>query len=249
MITDVHAHYFPRLYIELLARITERTGQQFGGAVRTDEPADIVQRLQRMDDAGVQRQVLSCVGVVPYAEHEADAVEAARACNDRFNDLVQRYPGRFSAFVSLPLPHIEASLRELQRGFDQLGMAGVTMSCSVFNRSVAEAEFEPLYEELNRRAAVLFFHPCQNGICSPFINDYRFHRAAFRRDHPDVAPASGQPGTVTASEPSGAAECDGAEALLRHGGTRLAGGIALRLASLWRRPSGHRPRLSRFVAI
>jgi hypothetical protein len=34
-------------------------------------------------------------------------------------------------------------------------MLGVSMTCSCFDRSTAEAEFEPLYEEMNRRGAVL----------------------------------------------------------------------------------------------
>ena len=62
----------------------------------------------------------------------------------------------------------------MERGLDQLGMLGVSMTCSCFDRSTAEAEFEPLYEEMNRRGAVLNYHPIQNGICSPMINDYRF---------------------------------------------------------------------------
>ena len=54
-------------------------------------------------------------------------------------------------------------------------MLGVSMTCSCFPTAPsAEAEFEPLYAELNRRGAVLNYHPIQNGICSPMINDYRF---------------------------------------------------------------------------
>ena len=33
-------------------------------------------------------------------------------------------------------------------------------------------EFLPIYEEMNRRAGIVFFHPCANGICSPMITDY-----------------------------------------------------------------------------
>ena len=101
-------------------------------------------------------------------------MEAARLINDRYAELAKTYPGRLAAFVSLPLPHIEAALREMERGLDQLGMPGVSMTCSCFDRSTAEAEFEPLYQEMNRRGAVLNYHPIQNGICSPMINDYGF---------------------------------------------------------------------------
>jgi predicted TIM-barrel fold metal-dependent hydrolase len=119
-------------------------------------------------------QVLSPAASPPYAEKEADAVAAARLINDSYAELAQKYPGRFNAVVSLPLPHIDASLREMARGLDELGMVGVSMTCSCFDRSTAEAEFEPLYAEMNRRRTVLNYHPIQNGICSPMINDYKF---------------------------------------------------------------------------
>jgi predicted TIM-barrel fold metal-dependent hydrolase len=72
----------------------------------------------------------------------------------------------------LPLPHIDAALREMERGLDQLGCVGVNMHILCLNRSVAETEFEPLYEEMNRRGVVLFVHPVGAGTGSPLINDY-----------------------------------------------------------------------------
>jgi predicted TIM-barrel fold metal-dependent hydrolase len=179
MIVDIHAHYFPKAYNDTLLRIGGRSLPEAARPItartlRNDDPARIPTRLEQMDDAGVRMQVLSPAASPPYAEKEADAVAAARLINDSYAELAQKYPGRFSAVVSLPLPHIDASLREMERGLDQLGMLGVSLTCSCFDRSTAEAEFEPLYAEMNRRGAVLNYHPIQNGICSPFINDYRF---------------------------------------------------------------------------
>jgi predicted TIM-barrel fold metal-dependent hydrolase len=179
MIVDVHAHYFPKDYNAILMRIGGRSLPESARSLtarpmRDDDASSIRTRLQQMDDAGVQMQVLSPAASPPYAEKEADAVAAARLINDSYAELAKTYPGRLAAFVSLPLPHIEAALREMERGLDQLGMLGVSMTCSCFDRSTAEAEFEPLYAEMNRRGAVLNYHPIQNGICSPFINDYKF---------------------------------------------------------------------------
>jgi len=179
MIVDIHAHYFPKAYNDLLLRIGGRSLPEAARAstarpMRNDDPAGIAKRLEQMADAEVELQVLSPAASPPYAEKEADAVAAARLINDAYADLAQKYPGRFNAVVSLPLPHIDASLREIERGLDQLGMLGVSMTCSCFDRSTAEAEFEPLYQEMNRRRTVLNYHPIQNGICSPMINDYGF---------------------------------------------------------------------------
>ncbi len=179
MIVDVHAHYFPKAYNDLLVSIGGRSLPEAARPItarplRHDDPAGLATRLQQMDDAGVQMQVLSPAASPPYAEKEADAVAAARLINDSYAELAQKYPGRFAAVVSLPLPHIDAALREMERGLDELGMVGVSLTCSCFDRSTAEAEFEPLYAEMNRRRTVLNYHPIQNGICSPMINDYRF---------------------------------------------------------------------------
>jgi len=179
MIVDIHAHYFPKAYNDLLLRIGGRSLPEAARpttarAIRHDDPAQIPERLAQMDDAGVRMQVLSPAASPPYAEKEADAVAAARLINDAYAELAQKHPGRFSAVVSLPLPHIDAALREMERGLDQLGMLGVSLTCSCFDRSTAEAEFEPIYQEMNRRGAVLNYHPVQNGICSPMINDYKF---------------------------------------------------------------------------
>jgi 6-methylsalicylate decarboxylase len=179
MIVDIHAHYFAKEYIDRLMSIGGRSVPEAAraltaGQLRRDDASGIAARLTQMDEAEVQMQVLSPAASPPYAEKESDAVAAARLINDTYAELAQKYPGRFNAVVSLPLPHIDASLREMERGLDQLGMLGVAMTCSCFDRSTAEAEFEPLYQEMNRRRTVLNYHPIQNGICSPMINDYKF---------------------------------------------------------------------------
>ena len=179
MIVDIHAHYFPKAYNDLLVRIGGRSLPEAARPItarplRNDDLSGIPERLARMDDAGVRMQILSPAASPPYAEKEADAVAAARLINDSYAELARTYPGRFAAVVSLPLPHIDAALREMERGLDRLGMVGVSLTCSCFDRSTAEVEFEPLYAEMNRRGAVLNYHPIQNGICSPMINDYKF---------------------------------------------------------------------------
>jgi predicted TIM-barrel fold metal-dependent hydrolase len=179
VLIDVHAHYTPKAYADAMLRVeAAKRPRGWEKLPHTDDPAELDTRLRYMDEAGVQMQVLSHGIMAPYAHKEADAIEVARLTNDLYVDLTRRYPDRFAAFVSLPLPHIDPSLRELARGLDELKMAGVAMNCSVFERSLAEPEFEPLYEEMNRRGTALYFHPCASGICSPWINDYGLQGAA-----------------------------------------------------------------------
>jgi 6-methylsalicylate decarboxylase len=178
MICDVHAHYTPRNFSEFM-------GDRFASPVHlpekrgmarhpfSDSPEDIEGRFRLMDEAGVERQVLS-PNHPPYLPDEAECVTAVRMLNDAYAEFASRYPERISAYVMLPLPHIDAALREMRRGFDELRCVGVNMNIVCLGRSIAETEFEPLYAEMNRRNAVLFVHPAGSGICSPFIVDYNF---------------------------------------------------------------------------
>src|SRR5690348_14484545 len=120
MIVDVHAHYHPRAFQEALARLPERAsgGRGFAGSGHpvTDDQDHVNTRLQMMDEAGVGVQALSpAAGWAPYSSDRAASVEAAHVANDTIAELANRNPERFKALVSLPLPHVDDSLRELER--------------------------------------------------------------------------------------------------------------------------------------
>jgi len=81
----------------------------------------------------------------------------------------------------LPVPGEDAApgsayafLREMARGFDELGCVGVNMNIVCLGRSIGDEIFEPIYAEMNRRNAILFVHPAGSGIQSPLINDWKY---------------------------------------------------------------------------
>ena len=178
MICDVHAHYTPKNFSQFM-------GDRFASPVHlpvkrgmarhpfSDSQQDIEGRFQWMEEAGVGKQVLS-PNHPPYLPDEAECVTAVKMLNDAYAEFAHRFPDRISSYVMLPLPHIDAALKEMERGFDQLGCVGVNMNIICLGRSIAETEFEPIYAEMNRRSAVLFVHPAGSGICSPFIVDYNY---------------------------------------------------------------------------
>ena len=165
MTVDVHAHAIIPKYHDLLADLgVAAPGYGTGKSLVT--PTEDV-RISLMDEAGVERQLLSAMSA-PYAVDSAGAVRAARCVNDAHADLAGRHPDRLAAYAALPLPHVEESLIELERCLDGLGMIGVALQCSVLGDSAAAERFDPIYSELDRRHAVIFFHPCVNGLCSPW---------------------------------------------------------------------------------
>ena len=175
MRVDMHAHYFPGAYLDEVNRLRPDLVHLIGSARKPgagDGEAELEARFQAMDEAGVDLQIISAASNQPYSESEADAVRLARLANDMFAELVERHPARFRALAVLPLPHVDASLDELARALDELGMVGVTVGASVLGRSTCEPAFAPVYDEMNRRRAPFFGHAIQTSIGSSLLTDY-----------------------------------------------------------------------------
>jgi hypothetical protein len=103
-IIDWHAHWVGPRVVELLAaRPSPRPPQGAGWF-------DIDARLKRMDEAGVQRQVLSWVGAAfDGALPPDDARPLWRAQNENISAVVKKHPARFSGLASL---HARCSSRQ-----------------------------------------------------------------------------------------------------------------------------------------
>ena len=168
---DVHAHYWTDDYLDLLVDLGQ-AGADAARGLGAGGGAELAARLALMDRAGVQMQVLSACPQTPYGGDGKKAAGAARFVNDQYAELAGRRRDRFAAFAALPMPHLQESVGEMGRALDELGMAGVAMNTSVLGHALAGPAFEPVFAELNRRAAVLYLHPAGNSACTPLIRDY-----------------------------------------------------------------------------
>ncbi|MET8405430.1 amidohydrolase family protein [Streptomyces sp900116325] len=169
---DVHAHLWTPAYLDRLERLgkTDTDTQRGIGADATE--ADLDRRFALMDQAGIDLQVLSVAPQSPHLMGEPDAVALAASANESYAELVARFPGRFRTFAALPLPHVDAALREVVHALDDLGAVGVGVTTTVLGRTLADPLFDPLHEELDRRGAVLYIHPAGEGAASPLITGH-----------------------------------------------------------------------------
>ncbi|MFJ6634383.1 amidohydrolase family protein [Streptomyces sp. NPDC091376] len=173
MRTDVHAHLWSEDYLRLLESYGRDDTATQRGLGADDSPAELDARFTMNDAAGIDHQILSVSPQTPYFPDETEAVTAARLANNHYADVVHAWPTRFSAFAALPLPHLDASLEELARALDELGMAGAGLTTSVLGRSLGDPAFRPLFEELDHRGSVLSLHPAGRDAGSPLIAENR----------------------------------------------------------------------------
>ncbi|TMR08303.1 amidohydrolase [Nonomuraea turkmeniaca] len=167
---DIHAHLYPTDYLDLLERGGVTTTAMHRGLGADDTGADLAARFGLMDQAGVDLQVLSAAPMFGHLADRAPAIRATRLINDRYAQLVERHPRRFRAFATVPLPHLDDALAELDRALSTPGMVGMTMATTVAGKALTDRKFAPLWQELDRRGTVVFLHPTGDRAGSPQLD-------------------------------------------------------------------------------
>jgi predicted TIM-barrel fold metal-dependent hydrolase len=155
---DVHHHIVsPRVVAELRARLQPPT--------LAWTPA---RSLEDMDRAGVATAITSVTTPGVWIGDDEQGRRLARDSNDFAAKLAADHPGRFGTFIAIPVPDIEASLREIEYGLEVLKADGVALFTSYRDRWLGDRAFEPVMAELDRRRAVVFTHPeaplCCRGL-------------------------------------------------------------------------------------
>ena len=123
-----------------------------------------------MDKAGVATSFLSCStpGIWTgddFLLERSQTVALSRDMNEYAARMMSDHKGRFGLFATLPLPDIDASLKEIEYAFDTLKADGVGLLTSYGNHWLGEKLFQPVFEELNRRNAIAYTHPTDAPCC------------------------------------------------------------------------------------
>ena len=109
-----------------------------------------------------QHDISACVLSDPESANHARGQEArdiARRVNETLADIVSRHPSRFGAVATLPGQDTDGAVAEIAYALDVLKLDGVSTSTSINDVYLGEPQFDPWFEELNRRGSTLFVHP------------------------------------------------------------------------------------------
>jgi predicted TIM-barrel fold metal-dependent hydrolase len=150
---DTHSHIVPPFYADWLWS----KGALAGGLPIPAWDADAARVVIDRHDIDVAVLSVSTPGV--HLGDDAEARSLARDVNDFAAAVVRDHPGRFGFFATLPLPDVDGALAELDRAFDTLGADGVVLLANQRGVYLGDPRFDPIFDELQRRAAIAFVHP------------------------------------------------------------------------------------------
>ena len=165
---DVHHHIVPPFYFaENRDQIAAAGGGRINPAFFSWTPE---RAIEAMDKNGVATAVLSLSAVASLGDRQA-ATRMARRVNEYAADLARTHTGRFGLFAIIPLPDTEASLREIEYAYSVLKADGIGLATNYDEKWLGHADYQPVFEELNRRKSVVFVHPATPSCCRTLLPD------------------------------------------------------------------------------
>lgn len=177
---DVHIHWIPDAYLELLSTRSAQPRAQ-----RTDdgwlyindardsfllEPEwnDLEIQFETVRGTGMEMTVVSSMGIHSDLDGlPADmAREGARIVNEAWAGAQRKHPGRFYAAAAVPLQDVDAALAELDHAIGELGLLGVSIPGSVDGEPLDSPRLEPFWARVEQLGVPMFLHPTDGALVS-----------------------------------------------------------------------------------
>lgn len=147
-VTDVHSHIITPEFLSALEGEGRLLDEGFPLPLYDGEA-----HLRWMDEAGVQTSVLTLAAPQPTS------AKVVRSTNEAAARLKTEHPGRFLFCAALPLPDVDAAIREAVYTLDTLKADGIKLATNVQGQYLGAPELDTLFSVLNERRAVIILHP------------------------------------------------------------------------------------------
>jgi aminocarboxymuconate-semialdehyde decarboxylase len=167
MIVDVHAHVLSTDLVDRFARDGafglhhDREGRVVhrGYGVFDPDVYEHERRLRRLEEMGVDLQLVSPIANLTTWPGGAADVELARALNESTAECVAESGGRFAGLAALALDDPARAMEELGRAVEEHGFVGALVGTYAGDRPLDHPSLEPVFAEIERRGLVLLMHP------------------------------------------------------------------------------------------
>lgn len=159
MKVDVHAHCYPKPYVEELKKL----GVGKEGGIGVDIPVweSAEERMTQMDRLGVDVHVLALSAPNVYFPDAGLSRNLALMTNDFIADISRQHPDRFLSLASIPLTNLDHAMAELDRAMNNLRMDGIVLCTNVNKVPLSDDRFLPFFEEVDRRKIPVALHPAR----------------------------------------------------------------------------------------
>jgi aminocarboxymuconate-semialdehyde decarboxylase len=152
-VIDMHAHCV--IPVSEIVKGTSMANSGGGGRNNILDP----QRLNLMDQQGVDVQVLSINGYWWYAADRDLARKIVSAQNEGLAKWVETHPDRFVALASVALQHPDLAAEQLEDGVKRLGLRGASVGGHVNGEDLSLPKYDPFWAKAAELGAVVFMHP------------------------------------------------------------------------------------------
>ncbi len=117
------------------------------------------QRLQHMDERGIDMQVIALTSPGVQVLPKDEATSFAAYANDVLADGCRKHPTRFAGLAAVAPQDAKAAAKELERGVNSLGLKGAIINSHTFGEYLDDEKFFPLLEAAEALDAPIYLHP------------------------------------------------------------------------------------------
>jgi predicted TIM-barrel fold metal-dependent hydrolase len=162
---DTHHHFYPPQYLKMQIEYEKAHKMRPYPGVSDWTPA---RAIEQMDKNGIKTAVVSLAST-PGLWFDAGAESAnktATLCREFAAEMRQKYPGRFGIFAPLSMMNIDLTVKEVEHAFDTVKADGINLQTNYGDKWLGDPVYKPVFEELNRRKAVVYVHPLVAACCN-----------------------------------------------------------------------------------
>lgn len=121
---------------------------------------DIEAKVADMDANAIQVTALSINDPGPEW-FGSDGPAVARLANNFIAGVAKQHPSRFIGLCVLPWQDMKATMKELERCIQELGMGGILVYTNLAGRYPDEPEFRPVFERAAKLGIPVLLHPAK----------------------------------------------------------------------------------------